>query len=186
MIRFHPWANKGASALDPAGTTARNGYFPFFTLVENRMLEAEGHIRKGSFAAAAALINLSRVANGLPAITAFDGTSPVPGTNVNGRGTCIPKVPVGPSFTTVACGNMMEAMKYEKRIESTQTHLMAWFFDGRGWGDLVEGSGTCWAVPYQDLQARTRPGEVHAIYSTGGVGTGQVCTAQGKGTYGWY
>jgi hypothetical protein len=185
-IRFHPWSNKGASALEPAGSTGANGLFPFFTLVENRMLEAEGHIRKGNFQAAAALINLSRVANGLAAITTFNGTAPVPGTNVNGVGTCVPKVPVGPSFNTVACGTILEAMKYEKRIETTQTHHMAWFLDARRWGDLVEGSGTCWATPYQDLQARTKPGEVHAIYSTGGVGTGQVCTAQGKGTYGWF
>jgi len=146
---------------------------PFFTKAELDMLEAEGHIRKSNFAAAAALINKTRTANGLDAITALDGTSPVPG-----GAACVPKVPSG---TTVSCGNMMEAMKYEKRIETNMTHFAPWFLDGRGWGDIAEGTGICWAPPYEDLQARGRSA---TIYSTGGAGTGNVCTAA-KGAYGW-
>jgi hypothetical protein len=75
---------------------------------------------------------------------------------------------------------MMEAMKYEKRIETAFTHFAAWFLDMRGWGDLPQGTGLYWAVPYQDLQARGRP--VSAIYSTGGgVNPGSAV----RGTYGW-
>ena len=87
---------------------------------------------------------------------------------------------VGPSFNTVACGNMMEAMKWEKRMETAFTHLGAWFQDGRGWGDLPAGTGLHWPVPYQDLQARNRP--LSAIYSTGG---GSNPASAPKGTYGW-
>jgi len=90
----------------------------------------------------------------------------------------VPKVPVGPSFTTIACGNMLEAMKWEKRIETAYTHYMAWFLDMRGWGDLPEGTPYDWAAPYQDLQARQRTGS--GIYSVGG--TYHVAA---KGTYGW-
>jgi hypothetical protein len=171
FVRFHSWRMAG----DGAG--AQNGPIVFFTKVENDMLLAEGQIRKGNFAAAATLINTTRVKNGLPAITDFNNTSPVPG-----GADCVPKVPVAP-YTVIACGNMMEAMKWEKRIETAYTHFAAWFLDSRGWGDLAEGTPLFWAVPYQDLQARgAGPG---AIYSTGaGVGTA-AGSAAAKGTYGW-
>ena len=166
--RFWSWRTAGDA-------TARNGKLVFFTVAELNMLEAEGHIQKSNFTAAAALINKTRVANGLPPITAFDGTSPVPGGNA-----CVPKVPVGPSFNTVACGNMMEAMKWEKRNEEAYTGYMAWFLDGRGWGDLPTGTPLHWAPPYQDLQARGRTGA--QIYSVGG---GSLPASAAKGTYGF-
>lgn len=176
-VRFYPWRTSG-----DAGTSA-NGKFPFFTKTELDLLQAEGLYRKGQFAAAAALINLSRTraptatqpGAGLPAITVFDATTPVPG-----GADCVPKVPVGPSFNTIACGNMLEALKWEKRIETAYTHFAAWYLDSRGWGDLPEGTGYHWAPPYAELQARLRVGA--QIYSTGGV-TGNGVAA--KGTYGW-
>ncbi|MEP7000114.1 MAG: hypothetical protein ABI969_06530 [bacterium] len=155
--------------------TALNGKLVFFPVAELNMLEAEGQIRKSNFAAAAALINKTRTTNGLPAITAFDATSPVPGGNA-----CVPKVPVGPTYNTVACGNMMEAMKWEKRNEEAYTTFIGWFIDGRGWGDLPAGTPLHWAPPYQDLQARGRSGA--QIYSTGG---GSLPASAVKGTYGW-
>jgi hypothetical protein len=158
------------------GGSARNGKLIFMTLAEMNLLEAEGQMRKGNFAAAATLINKTRQANGgLPAITALDATTLVPGGNA-----CVPKVPVGPSFNTVACGNMMEALKWEKRMETAYTGFIQWFMDGRGWGDLPEGTPTEWAPPYQDLQARGRTGT--QIYSVGG---GNLPFSAVKGTYGY-
>jgi len=137
------------------------------------------------YPAAAALINKTRTpglvggvatGGGLPAITAFDGTSPVPGGS-----SCVPKVPVNAKSAgggTVTCGNMMEAMKWEKRIETAYTHMGAWFFEMRGWGDLAEGTPVHYAVPYQDLQARAL-----SIYSTGLNTAGGG--AAGVSTYGW-
>jgi len=156
-------------------TTARNGKLVFFTKAELDMLEAEGQIRKGNYAAAVTLVNKTRTAAGLPAITATDNTSPVPG-----GANCVPKVPVGPNYNTIACGNLMEAMKYEKRLETAYTHFAAWFLDGRGWGDLPAGTGLHWAPPYADLQARGK--SAAEIYSTGG-GTNPASAV--KGTYGW-
>ena len=73
------------------------------------------HLRnQGKFAEAGALVNITRTKNGLPAITAFDATTPVPG---GARG-CVPKMPQG---STVTCGNLWEALKYEKRIETAYT-----------------------------------------------------------------
>ncbi|MGE0441020.1 MAG: hypothetical protein AB7L66_16125 [Gemmatimonadales bacterium] len=170
FVSYYTWRTSGAG-------TGQNGDLPFFKKAELDLLEAEGQYRKGNFAAAAALINKTRTAKGgLPAITAFDATSPVPGGDA-----CVPKVPVGPSYSTIACGNMLEALKWEKRIETIQSHFLAWFLDSRGWGDLPEGTGVHWPVPYQDLQARGRTGS--AIYSTGGTGGNSGAAA--KGTYGW-
>jgi hypothetical protein len=175
--RFHSWVTAGDAG------SARNGNLTFLTKAELDMLEAEGQYRQGNFAAAAALVNKTRVKNGLPAITAFDATSPVPGGNV----ACVPKVPggagTGGDFKKVGCGNLWEAIKYEKRIEEAYTHFSAWFTDMRGWGDLPETTPIYWPVPYQDLQARGRP--LEAIYGAGiGAGNAPNSTA-GKSTYGW-
>lgn len=174
-VRFHPWRTAGD------GGTGQNGRFPFMTKAEIDLLQAEGHFRRGNYAQAAALINITRTrtptaaqpGGGLPAITAFDATSPVPG-----GADCVPKVPQPPSFNTIACGNMLEALKWEKRIETAYTHALAWYLDMRGWGDLPETTPYDWAAPYEDLQARGRTG--FGIYSTGGS-----YHAAGRGTYGW-
>ena len=165
FVRFHTW-NTGQG---------EEGEFPFFTLAELNMLEAEGHIRANAFGAAATLINATRVANGgLPAVT---------GTADGGLAgaTCVPKRPSNAAATggaTVGCGDLMEAMKWEKRLETLQTHFSGWFLDSRGWGDLPQGTPTHWAPPYQDLQARRS-----AIYSIGpGTAAGG---GAGPSTYGW-
>ena len=121
---------------------------------ESDLLAAEGYIRAGNFAAAAPLIDRSRTAHGLPALAGVvtDGTTPVPGGTA-----CVPQVPVAPTYTTTACGNMMEALKYEKRMETAFTGYMQWFNDHRGWGDMIEGTPLEWPVPYQEMQARRSP-----------------------------
>jgi hypothetical protein len=170
FVRFHSWNVSGDG-------TSRNGNTLFFPKAELDMLQAEGNIRKGNYAAAATLINVTRVKNGLPAITAFDGTSPVPG-----GANCVPKVPVSP-FNVIACGNMLEAMKWEKRIETAFVTYSPWFLDGRGWGDLAADTPTFWAVPFQDLQAR---GVATANIYGAGIGTGNAPgSVAAKGTYGW-
>lgn len=137
---------------------------------EPRLLAAEGLIRTGQFARAAALINQTRTAFGLPAITAFDGTSPVPGGTA-----CVPRVPTGPNFTSATCGNMLEAMKYELRMETAWTGYMEWFRHHRRWGDMIEGTPLEWPVPYQEMQARRQPfydGTMVAPTGTYRFGTG--------------
>ena len=170
--RFHAWVTKG-DAGNP-----RNGPLLVYPKTALDMLQAEGLIRKGQFAQAAALINVTRVKNGLPPITAFDATSPVPG-----AANCVPRVPTPPTASTVVCGNMFEAMKWEKRMEEAFVLFAAWYFDGRGWGDLAEGTPLFWAVPYQDLQSRGYA--LDKIYGAGpGAGNAPNSVA-GKSTYGW-
>ena len=141
---------------------------------EMDLLAAEGYLRQGNVAAALPLIDNSRVSKGkLPPLagSVATATDPAPG------GThCIPRVPVGPSGPT-ACGNVMEALKYEYRLETYFTGYGQWFQAERGWGDLVEGTPLEFPVPYQEMQVR-----VHPFYNLGGVG-GKAAAA--KGTYGY-
>jgi hypothetical protein len=140
---------------------------------EMDMLAAEAHLRANNFAAAAALIDVWRTRAGLQPVGVADGTSPVQG----GASNCVPRVPVGPNYNTTACGNIWEAMKYEKRMETAFTGYGQWYFDSRGWGDLPEGTALHWPVPNQELDARLKP-----LYNLGGIG-GRDAAA--RGTYGF-
>ena len=151
---------------------SNSGPYPEFLKAENDLLAAEGYIRTGNINAAAAKIDLTRVANGgLPKLSGVITTA----TQVVPGGTsCVPQVPTGTG--TVACGNLMEAMKYEKRIETMYSGFGRFWIDSRGWGDLVEGTPLEFPVPYQEMQARQQP-----FYLLGpGFGS-----AAAKGVYGF-
>lgn len=152
----------------------RIGPFPIFTVAENDLLAAEGYLRTGQIASAATLIDRTRTTAGLPALSGVvtSLTQQIPGGNA-----CVPRVPVGPSFTSTQCGTILEALKWEKRMETAYTVYGAWYFDSRGWGDLPEGTPLSWPVPYQELDARLLP-----IYTLGGVGGS---AAAGVSTYGF-
>ena len=173
FVRWHSWRVSGDAG------SGQNGRTPFMMKAEIDMLEAEGRYRSGNFAAAAALVNKTRTKNGLPAITEFNASSPVPGGEVG----CVPKIPVAP-FNKVACGNLWEALKYEKRIETAYSHYSAWYLDSRGWGDLAFETPLFWAVPFGELQARGVPSS--RIYGAGtGAGNAPNSFSVAKSTYGW-
>jgi len=125
------------------------GPWVLFSKVENDMLRAEGLIRLNRAAEAVPLVNASRTANGLPAFT--DATSRAPGGNA-----CVPRTPTGAGGAT-ECGTLLEAMKWEKRMETLFTGWIQWFQDSRGWGDLPLNSAQQWPVPYQEMDARSQP-----------------------------
>ena len=171
-VRNHPWRIGGQDTR-----------FVFMRKVEIDMLQAEGLIRQGNFAAAAALINLSRTAGMVGGVATGGGLPPVTGTADGGLtgNACVPKKPVNASAAgggTVVCGDLMHAMKWEKWVGTIQSHFSAWFLDMRGWGDLPEGTPVHWAPPFQELQARKA-----GIYSVGSGTTGGG--AAGPSTYGW-
>lgn len=150
---------------------SNQGLWPAFMRAENDMLAAEGHIRTGNVAAAAALIDRYRVPAGLPAVAGVLTTATQRLTNAG----CVPRVPVDADGPT-QCGDIMEVMKYEKRMETAYSGFGQWFFDGRGWGDLVENTPVHYPVPFQELDARQKP-----YYGLGGGGTSSAA----KGTYGY-
>jgi len=180
---------RNRSGQDTPGQPFGNSYYDFYRFkavhlanvsgpwvempkAETDMLAAEGHIRKGNFAAAVAIIDKYRTGAGLPALGNITSlTQPVPGGNA-----CVPRVPTSAGNAT-QCGNIMEAMKWEKRMETAFTGYGQWYFDARGWGDLAEGTNIHWPVPYQELDSRQMP-----IYDIGGIGG---VAAAPKGTYGF-
>lgn len=146
-----------------------------FAKAENDMLAAEGYIRKGDLASAATLINASRTLHGLPAInTPASATASVTG-SFSAQG-CVPQVPNATS-SNVACGSILEAMKWEKRMETAYTGFMSWYLDARGWNDLPEFTAQQWPIPNKEMDSR-----LEAFYNMGGSG-GKF--AAPKGTYGF-
>jgi hypothetical protein len=167
-----------------------NGPFVVFARAENDMLAAEGYLRLNNLPAAAVLIDRYRLRAKLPSVAGVaDASAPVPGATyaidtvrtpegnfirdtvrfvaaVPGKGNCVPRLPNG------ECGTLFEAMKWEKRLETSFTGYGQWFLDARGWGDLVRGTALEWPAPYQELLPRVKP-----IYTT--------TTAAGVGTYGF-
>lgn len=140
------------------------GTYTFMARQEIAMLQAEGLIRTGGAAAAMPLVNASRTANGLLAFTDPAGVAP-------GGTACVPRLPNG------NCATLLEAMKYEKRMETQLTGYMQWFLDSRGWGDLVLGTSVHWPVPFQEMDTRNKP-----FYNMPSAGT---LPATGAGTYGF-
>src|SRR5439155_1842460 len=131
-------------------------------------------LRAGNVAAAATKIDVTRVGRGqLPALSGAitRADQPVPGTSE-----CVPHVPAPPAYTSAVCGNIWEAMKWEKRMETAYTGFGQWYFDARGWRDLVQGTALEFPVPYQELGAR-----LHPYYSLGGG----LRSSATKGTYGF-
>jgi len=125
--------------------TSVAGNYTDMSKTEIDMLAAEGYIRTGQAALAEPLIDISRTRNGLPSVVGV-GAGVVPG-----GAACVPKLPNG------TCGTLLEAMKYEKRMETAFTGYMIWYTDSRGWGDLPNGTVLEWPVPYQEMQARLQP-----------------------------
>ena len=152
--------------------TGGNGPYVLFAVAENDMLAAEGYLRTGNAAAAIPLINKYRTRAGLAAIPATAIiTDQVPNSSALAKD-CVPRVPQPPAYNTTACGTVFEAMKWEKRLETSMVGYAQWFVDARGWGDLTTGTPLEWPVPYQELFARGK-----ASYTTSARAT--------VGTYGF-
>jgi hypothetical protein len=62
-----------------------------------------------------------------------------------------------------SCGDLMDALMYEKRIETYGTAIA--FFDARGWGCLAEGTPIELPPPGRQLDLLGK-----ANYTYGGVG----------------
>jgi hypothetical protein len=130
------------------------GKWVWMSRTENDMLWAEGLIRLNRAAEAVPLVNRTRVANALPPFP--DAASRAPAQPGGSATSCVPRTPTGPGGT-LECGTLLEAMKWEKRMETLFTGYAQWFFDSRGWNDLPVGSPLMYPVPYQEMDARYLP-----------------------------
>lgn len=157
----------------------RVGAWVTYSKAENDMYAAEGYLRTGDVASAARLINVTRVRNNLPPIPAgISATAGVPDA-AGGSAGCVPRVPdPAQGFIATMCGSIFEAMKWESRMESAYASYAAWYFNGRGWGDLPEGTAVHFPVPFQEADARNV-----GFKNIGGVG--QPGGAPVSTTYGY-
>lgn len=119
------------------------------SMVEMDLLRAEALYRKGDKAGAATLINKTRVTNGKLAPLTANGPP--------NDASCVPRRNDG------ACGDLFDALQYEKRIEMFPTNPLVAWADARGWGKLLTGSLMNLPVSGRDLQSMGLP-----IYSFGG------------------
>jgi hypothetical protein len=140
------------------------GFAPDLTVKEMDFLRAEAHIRLNNPEAALPYINAARVAVGeLPPAT-VDGVS---------GDRCVPRAlgllakasnrPVG------ACGDLLQTLIYEKRIELAFMSQGNAYYDARGFGVLRTGRAIHSPIPAEDLQLLRIP-----VYSFGGGGAGSA------------
>ena len=119
---------------------------------ELALLKAEGLMRTGNAAAAAAIINETRVPAGLPPVTAA---------GVPDSPDCVPHEP----STSGECGSLLRALQWEKWVETFHTGVPTEFTDARGWGWLIEGTPLQFPIPSKELQTLGLE-----VYTFGGVG----------------
>jgi hypothetical protein len=138
------------------------GTIPLITVEEMNALKAEAAYRAGTMQPVADFVNATRTTHGLLATDAA-------GTNTN----CVPKLPNG------TCGDLWEMFKWEKRLETQFAGPLrvGWYFDGRGWGDLMAGTILQLPVPYREIQLLSQ-----SPYNFGGVGGAYGAPL---GTYGY-
>ncbi len=141
------------------------GSIPEVKPEEMKALIAEADYRAGNWAAVETFVNATRTTHGLNATNS--------GTSAGQNTSCVPKLPNG------TCGDLWEMFKWEKRLETQFAGPLriGWYFDGRGWGDLMEGTIIQFPTPYKEMQILQQ-----AVYNYGGVG-GQYGAP--VGTYGY-
>lgn len=133
---------------------------PLITIEEINLLRAEAMLALGNAEDAASIINMTRTAHGL---NATDES----GTNTS----CVPRLPSG------VCGDLMEMLKWEKRLETRNVGLfnVSWFWDGRRWGDLYRGTALQLPVPAGELATLQLES-----YTFGGVGESPPSASAGS------
>jgi hypothetical protein len=138
------------------------GSIPEVRVKELEALVAEAAYYAGTLGTVVSFVNDTRTQHGLNV------------TDASGLNTsCVPKLPNG------TCGSLWEMFKWEKRLETQFGGPLAigFYFDSRGWGDLMQGTILQFPVPYREMQILLR-----SPYDYGGVG-GQYGAP--VGTYGY-
>lgn len=135
------WANMAATSL---------GFAPDLTVQEMEFLKAEAYIRLGRPADALPIINKTRTERGkLPPATVNGVSGP----------RCVPRTITG------ACGNLLETLAWERKMEMLLLTVGSEYYEERGMGTLRKGNPLSLPVPAKELFTLGLP-----IYTTGGVG----------------
>lgn len=103
------------------------GLYVDFPVKELEFIEAEARFRLGDRGGAMEIVNRWRANGGLPPFVDAQGTAP-------GGDRCVPRRADG------SCGDLWDALRYEKRVEVFQYGPFTAYLDARAWGDLLEGT----------------------------------------------
>jgi hypothetical protein len=118
---------------------------------EMDLIRAEAYLFQGKNQEAADLINIRRVAVGEHPPVMADG--------VPAGGECVPRTDTGD------CGDLWDALRYERGLELAGLDALRSYLDRRGFGTLTCGTFLHFPVPGQELGATGQQ-----IYTFGGVG----------------
>ena len=134
------------------GTTGdyHNTDIDIFHPDELELIRAEAYLHLGQEQAAADIINDFRERGELPPVT----TAGVPQS-----ADCVPQT------TTGACGDLYDALKWERAIELVGLRGIRAYYDRRALGQLVCGVPMHWPIPARELESQLMP-----LYSFGGEG----------------
>lgn len=134
-------------------------------VLEMEFLRAEAYYRLGRKDEAAAIVNRTRTASRQIGTTTHPGLPAVTAAGVPESGSCVPRKPYRLEDGTVPCGDLWDALMYEKRIELHAVEALIPYADARGWGQLIEGTPVHFPVTAREL-------EIIGVeeYSFGGVG----------------
>lgn len=143
--------------VDEAGDVIwRDGPLLIMSVDEMELYRAEGLARMGQRAAAAEIVNArTRVPNGeLPPLTA-DG--------VPQSADCVPRYYDG------SCMGLIDAIIYDRILETTGLDATRDWMEARAWNHLVEGTFVHLPVPGRELETLDMP-----LYTFGGGGDGSA------------
>ncbi len=138
----------------PSNLFHSTGAIPWLLKDELKFIRAEALYRLNRRAEVLPLLNETRVAAGLAPVT-VDG----PPNNAS----CVPRKDDG------SCGDLFDALMYEKRIDLFPYDPAVTFFDQRGWGKLISGTPLHFPVHGRELDGLGLP-----IYTIGGGGEGSA------------
>lgn len=130
-------------------TSSSSGQIIWLSKAEVDLMKAEAHFFNGDLAQAAEFVNISR-ANGQLDPIGVDGDQ---------SAECVPR------RTDGTCGDLYDAIIYERTIEGAGQDALRTYFDSRGFGRLVEGTILQLPLSIDELVALDKP-----IYTYGGVG----------------
>jgi starch-binding outer membrane protein, SusD/RagB family len=158
-------ANRNNLATTVTGN--ETGTAPLITVDENNLLRAEALIHTGNLAGAATLINITRTRAQRIGTTIFPtNLPPVTAAGVPVARSCVPKDDEG------NCGDLMEALWYERMIELAGLDMLRGYADSRGFGLLPTNSWTQLPVP-----GNTADMVDMEVYTFGGGGPGSAVYA---------
>ena len=141
-----------------AGRT-NTGTVTLMSVDEMNLLRAEALLRLNRVAEAVPLINRTRTRTQRIGTTDYPGLPAVSASGVPQSADCVPRTAAG------ACGSLMDALIYERALETYTLDALIAYLDSRGSGRLPAGTFVHLPVPGSELLSSGLE-----LYSFGGVG----------------